>query len=328
MVTPALRALRRLYPAARLLVQGRAHLFPLLDGAGLFDAAMPLVRGAGAGRANRRRLAAEQPELAVIFPHSFRAAWDMFRAGIPMRLGYAREGRSWLLTHALPPHRLRRRIVPVPMVLQYLELAGALGAVPDGDGPRLAIQPQVASRAAVRMARWGLSDNLRLVGLNPGASFGPSKVWPVEHMAALGDRFQQEAGTRVVLLGGPGEESLLREIEGRMRTRPINTAEALVPLDELKAVLGRCALLVSTDTGPRHIAVALGTPTVCLMGPTDPRYTASHLGPSVVLRRDVPCGPCHYKVCPIDHVCLRSIAPDEVFSASLALLAEHAPTAR
>ena len=140
-------------------------------------------------------------------------------------------------------------------------------------------------------------------------------------MARVADAFQAEPGTRALLLCGPGEEGLARELEQAMNTVPINTAAELLPLDLLKVALHRADLLITTDTGPRHMAIALGTPAVVLMGPTDPRYTNSHLGPTVVLRRDdVPCVPCHLKVCPIDHRCMEWITPEEVVAAGRQLL--------
>ncbi|MGE3165559.1 MAG: lipopolysaccharide heptosyltransferase II [Planctomycetota bacterium] len=312
LVTPALRALRAAYPGASIVAQGRGHLRGLLHDSGVFDEFLALERGPRAGRANARAARATHADLAFVFPHSFRSAWEIFRAGIRRRYGYAREGRSLLLTDSLPTHRTGRRRFPVPMVLQYLELVAMVGAEPDRLGPQLGISSATRDRARAALERLGVADSDRLIGLNPGASFGPSKIWPVRYVAELADRLQSEWGRRVLLLGGPGEEALLRDVEARMRTVPFNTADSLVPLDELKAVLERCDAVVTTDAGPRHIAVAVGTPTVCLMGPTDPRYTHSHLGPSVVLRRDVPCGPCHLKTCPLDHRCLESITPIEV----------------
>lgn len=318
LVTPALRALRRAYPEARVVAQGRAHLEALLDGAWLFDEYLPTARGTGAGATNARAARAVGADVAFVFPHSFRSAWEVFRARVPRRFGYAREGRSILLTDSLSVHRKGGRRFPVPMILQYLELVAMVGAEPDACGPRLGIPEGLRARAVEALGRLGVRDGDRLVGLNPGASFGPSKIWPVEYVAELGDRFQSETGRRALLLGGPGEEGLLREVQSRMKTTPINTADALLPLDVLKVALERCDVVVTTDAGPRHIAVAVGTPTVCLMGPTDPRYTHSHLGPSVVLRRDVPCGPCHLKVCPLDHRCLRQISSTEVFEVARA----------
>ncbi|MCI0651327.1 MAG: glycosyltransferase family 9 protein [Planctomycetes bacterium] len=320
MATPALRALRRAYPKSQLIVNGSPHLFPLLAGAGLFDDAIPAATRRASAREAAAALHASRADVAVIFPHSFRAAWEVFRARIPRRYGYRREWRRLLLTDSLAPHREGGRIVPVPMVHQYLELVGMLGAVGDGEGPRLAVTAEDRQLGDRALQALGLRDGDRLIAFNPGASFGPSKIWPIEHLAKVGDALQEEAGTRVAILCGPGEEELARRLEAEMRTPPLNTASAVLPLNVTKAVLARARLLITTDTGPRHIAIAVGTPAVVLMGPTDPRYTNSHLGATIVLRRDVPCGPCHLKVCPIDHRCMRWIGPDEVLAAARTLL--------
>ncbi|MEM7164593.1 MAG: lipopolysaccharide heptosyltransferase II [Planctomycetota bacterium] len=319
MAVPALRALRQRYPQAQLLVQGRKHLRALLEGdsgddpataAPLFDDFLPDERGN-----NHKIIAAAKADLAVILPHSFRAALEVFRGRVPVRIGYATEGRTQLLTHSLTPARRGGQRFPVPMVLQYLELVGVVGALGDGRGPTLSIPAEVAARGAASLQRLGVQPDDRLVGFNPGASFGPSKIWPAEYVAATADHYQR-AGYRAAVLCGPGEEDLAREIEAQMETTPINTADAVLPLDELKVALARCELVITTDTGPRHMATSLGVPTVCLMGSTDPRYTNSHLGPCIVLQKDVPCGPCHLKVCPYDHHrCMREILPAEVIAA-------------
>ncbi len=322
LATPALRALRRRFPRAALAVAGGAHLTSLLGGGDLFDESAALARGASRAerRANVRALAALHADLAVILPHSFRSAWEVFRAGVPSRAGYRREGRGWLLTESLRPHRIEGRIVPVPMVFQYLELVALLGASGDGAGPALPVSDGARGAAERELLRLGHRAGERLIALNPGASFGPSKVWPIAYLAEVADALQREAGTRAIILCGPGEEGLARELRSRMTTPPLDMAGAPLPLDTTKAVLERAALLITTDTGPRHIAVAVGTPALVLMGPTDPRYTHSHLGPSLVLRRDVPCGPCHLKVCPLDHRCMREILPADVLLAARHLL--------
>lgn len=323
MVTPALRALRRAYPEAHFTVHCRPPLVQLLEGSGLFDEWIPVAKkGRGSARANSRALAAVGADLAFVFPHSFRTAWEVYRAGVPIRMGYAREMRSWLLTHALPPHRHGRKIFPVPMVLQYLELVALVGAQGDGRGPELGIPEPVRQAGEQALIDLGVTAADRLVAFNPGASFGPSKIWPVEYVAEAADQFQ-DRGYRALILCGPGEETLANEIAAAMRTQPINTASQMLPLDQLKVALQRSDLVVTTDTGPRHLAVAMGTPTICLMGSTDHRYTNSHLGNSMILRRDVPCGPCHLKVCPIDHKCMRQILPREVVEHGEQMIAQE-----
>lgn len=321
MATPTLRALRQRYPDAQLIVHGRKHLRPLLEGSGLFDEFLPDQRGQ-----NHKIIAEQQPDLAVILPHSLRSALEVFRAGVPIRVGYATEARKALLTHSLPPAHRGKDYFPVPMVLQYLELAGVLGALGDGRGPELDIPDDVRVRGATALEKLGVRPEDRLVGFNPGASFGPSKIWPTEYVATTADLYQRD-GYRAAILCGPGEEELAREVEAKMETTPINTADAVLPLDELKVALERCTLVVTTDTGPRHMATALGIPTVCLMGSTDHRYTNSHLGPCIVLRKEVPCGPCHLKVCPYEHHrCMRELSPELVIQAGARIL-QHAAAA-
>ena len=319
MATPALRALRRAAPDAELVVFGRPLLFGLLEGGDLFDRAVANHKGKGRVRANVAALREIGADLAVILPHSFRTAWEVFRAGIPRRVGYRREGRGWMLTESIAPHRVRGKIVPVPMVFQYLELVALLGAVPDGDGPKLPVSEELRARGDAALRELGVDDTDRLIVLNPGASFGPSKIWPVEYLSEVADHFMRE-GAKVLILCGPGEEELGATIAELCEGPVIDTGRAVLPLDITKPVLARANLMITTDAGPRHVSVSQGTPTIVLMGPTDPRYTDSHLGESVVLRRDVPCGPCHLKVCPLDHRCLREIRPAEVIEWSERLI--------
>ncbi|MCA8959179.1 MAG: glycosyltransferase family 9 protein [Planctomycetes bacterium] len=358
MATPALRALRRRFPGARIDLHGRAHLEPLLGGARLFDRFHALAPGSNPVEVARRSGA----DTAIVLPHSFRAAFEVFRAGIPRRLGYAREGRRRLLTHSLEPHRrpgrpslgsawrsarigfadrlskgwieraaeqepalLRERreresIVPVPMIEQYLELVGVLGAHGDGLGPTLGVPDDVAAGADEDLRELGLGPDARFVAANPGASFGESKVYPAELLATALDRLHASTGVPTLVLCGPGEEALADDVARRMVTPAISGSRRMLRLDRLKRAIGRAELLVTTDTGPWHIANALAIPSVVLMGPTDPRYTASHLDRSRVLRVDVPCGPCHLKRCPLDHRCMRGIAPEQVVDAARELV--------
>ncbi|MFQ5653845.1 MAG: glycosyltransferase family 9 protein, partial [Planctomycetota bacterium] len=158
---------------------------------------------------------------------------------------------------------------------------------------------------------------------------GGRTMRPVELLARAADLIEEREGLLGLILCGPGEESLARDLEAKRCEETPSTAAAPLPLDLLKVALERAEFLITTDTGPRHIATALGTPVVVLMGPTDPRYSASNLERTVVLRRDVPCGPCHRKACPFDHHrCLREIPPEEVAEAASRLHAAGRETAR
>ena len=158
--------------------------------------------------------------------------------------------------------------------------------------------------------------------MTPGASFGSSKLWPPAHFARCRRRDRTAARrSPVVLAPGPGEEALAQEIARAMREPALVLAEPPTSLAELVALIAGAALHLGNDTGPRHIAVALGIPTIVLIGPTDPRHTAHQLERQRVLREAVPCSPCGLKACPIDQRCMTRIAPERVVAAAAELLA-------
>lgn len=321
MAVAAIRALRRRFPDAEVILHGKAPFESLLGDSGLFERFLPRRGGRGAAAENAAALRALDIDVAVLLPHSFRSAWEAWRAGIPVRIGYAREGRGPLLTHALPPHRSGAAIAPVPMHHQYLELVALLGATGTPEDGNLGFGEEARVAADAWLARHGIGPGERPLGVNPGASFGSSKIYPSDLLATAIEQARHEGLGPVLILCGPGEEELARDIAGRLEGDVACAADEPPPLDVLKAILARCSATITTDAGPRHVATALGVPTVVLMGPTDPRFTNARLERTALLRRDVPCGPCHEKICPIDHRCMRMIPPGEVVDAVRSLLA-------
>jgi heptosyltransferase-2 len=273
------------------------------------------VRLLGLARELRRR----RFDLALVFPNSFRSALTCFLGGARERVGYRRNLRSWMLTRGVDYEWEGARRRPVPMPLFYAKLCEAAGIARGDLRPRLWVTEECEAKAAKWREELGIAPGEALVGLNPGASFGASKLWPPRYFAAFGDAITERWGVRTILFVGPGEEPIARDIEARMRTRPINTASRPLPLDVLKPFIRDLALLVTTDTGPRQYAVAFGVPVLVVMGPTDPRYSGIHLEKTEVVRHDVPCGPCHLKVCPIDHRCMEGITPEEMLERLEAL---------
>ena len=320
MATPALAALRAAHPGAEIVAEGRPYLAGLVRGLASVNRFLPEVR-ATSGRV--RALRGERFDWAVLLPDSVRSALAPFLARVPVRAGYARDPlRRALLTRALaPPHAAGRR-VPISMVERYLRITRALGcADPAERRTALAVDAAAASAVAKRLDEAGLAAGARALVLTPGASFGSSKLWPPAHFAAAADAIARRHGLAVVLAPGPGEEALAREIAGSMQERASVLADPPTSLAELVALIGSAALHLGNDTGPRHIAVALGTPTIVLIGPTDPRHTAHQLERQRVLREDVACSPCGLKACPIDRRCMTRIGPDRVVAAAAELLA-------
>jgi len=207
------------------------------------------------------------------------------------------------------------------MAEYYLEIARWMGLKTQADpSPKLYTATSVEDKAERLLSRYGIGSDELLVGLNPGASFGSSKCWPAEYFAQTAELFKKEYNAKLILFVGPGEESIAAEIERQTDTDLINTGSDEIDLELLKPLIRRCNLLITNDTGPRHYAVALNVPVVVIMGPTDPRYTASNLENTIVLRQELPCSPCHKKQCPTDHRCMRSITPEMVLQAGQELL--------
>lgn len=317
MATPALRALARRFPGARLTVAARQSGCALLEGLPWISGFLPLPAQPGMlqMRHAARQLGA-RPDLAVLLPHSFRAALFAWHTGARQRIGYDRGGRGWLLTRRVPPHREAGKIAPVYMVDEYLGLACALGAADDGAGPELAVAD--TDRAAVCAL---LPAARPIVAIAPGAAFGPSKCWPAERYAAVADALHARHGAACLLLIGPGEEATRDAVRTAARFPLIDVQGASPSIGKLKAAIEAAHLLIGNDSGPRHIAIALKRPVICLMGPTSPRYSTGPYEQGQVLRVDVDCGPCQKPVCATDHRCMTRISAENVVAAATPWLA-------
>ncbi|GMU93362.1 MAG: hypothetical protein AMXMBFR4_24200 [Candidatus Hydrogenedentota bacterium] len=317
MCTPALRALSRRFPNAALTVAGRAAACELLDGLRWVHRCVVIPHRPGpiAMLTEAWRLRAHARDLAVVFPHSHRSALLARMTGARRRLGYDRDGRGYLLTDRVGPHLVKGRIEPVYMAQEYLELVAALGCEDDGAGLELH-----ADEGALAQVRPALAGEGPLVGIAPGAAFGPSKLWPADRYAAVADGLTDRIGARCVLLTGPGEEAI-RDAVASVARRPLIRADADQPtIAKLKAVVSLLDLLVCNDSGTRHIAVAFKVPTVCIMGPTSPKFSAGPYERGEVLRVDVDCGPCQKPVCATDHRCMTRITTEWVLNSAVNLL--------
>lgn len=324
MAVPALRALREGFPEAGITLLVKPHLMAVLAGAPWYDRIRPLEiygdyhRWGRMGRA-AAALRGERFDLGVVLPNSFSAAWIFHRAGVPRILGYARNWRRFLLTDRVSAPRKWGAAVPVPMQRYYLDLVSRLGCAVDRTDLVLFVTAEERTTMEKRLREMGLSDTRPLVAIAPGASFGASKMWPPARFARAADAILEKHGGAALLLPGPGEEPAARAVAAAMRGR----AEVCWPpvsLGPLKAALEMCTVLLTNDSGARHVAEALRVPQVVVMGPTDRRYGAMSENYARVVRRDVRCGPCHLKVCPLDHRCMKLIQPEEVAAAAEAAL--------
>jgi heptosyltransferase-2 len=315
MATPVYECLRQNFPNAEISACIRPYARGILEDSPWFDHIVAFHDKQLSGmKMIRRELRRLQPEAGILLTNTTHS-WLTFRlAGISRLYGYRRNIRKHFLTGGPEPLRDGSKIRPVPMQDYYLEICRHLDLqIPDQPKPVLYISDQLASRGRELLARYGITDQDIVIGLNPGASFGSSKCWPPEHFARLAEMLQENYTCKLLLLVGPGEHEIASRIVSESRADIINTAPDKVDLALLKPLIKRCNLLITNDTGPRHYAVAFDRPAIVLMGPTNPVFTATNLERTRVLQEDLPCVPCHKKTCPLGHHnCMRQLLPDSV----------------
>ena len=327
MATPALRALRRGRPEARIRGVVRRTLAAVLRGSPWLDDFV--LHDIHAERSSlgklRARLAVARElqgsDLVVVLPNSFASAILAFASRAPRRLGYARRGRGWLLSDAAPAPREAGRFVPTAMERYYLDLVLRLGCPDTGTQVELFVEPDAEALCEARFSAAGISRRLPLVCLAPGAGYGPSKLWPVEYVAEVARELLAE-GAQVALVHGPGEQALADAIVARAGPGLVALGGERMSLSLLKSTLARAQLLICNDAGARHVAAAFEVPTIVLMGPTALGYTNMNLKRTKVLREPVDCSPCQLKVCPIDHRCMTRLLPGRVLAEARAALTQ------
>ncbi|MGE0537043.1 MAG: lipopolysaccharide heptosyltransferase II [Pirellulales bacterium] len=341
MATPALRALRRRYPAGTLVGVGRPFLRDLLAGTSWLD---ELIEFDPRGRDRRQRgfaflqrLRAARLDTVLLLSNSLRTAIWAWASGAQRRVGYVRNGRGPLLTTRL--HQKRETVAgrwwpasrwqPSPVLDDYLALAYALDC--PVESPRLELATTAAGERAADAAwqRLGLDSRRPVVALNSSGAYGAAKLWPRGYFVALARSIVQSLGHDVLVLCGPQERELAREIAAQAGlTRVVSLADEPLSLGLTKAALRRCRLLVTTDSGPRHLAAALHVPTVSLFGPTHRAWSENYHPHAIDLQRDVPCGPCQQRSCPLGHHrCMRELTVAEVCVAVEQLLSANSAAA-
>jgi heptosyltransferase II len=332
MATPALRGLRNRFPQARITFFGKAASLAVLDGSGLCDeTAADRVEGASQRQgalATGRRLRRGKYDLAVLLPNSFRSALIARWARVSRRLGYKRDGRGWLLTdHRLPPGS-GDGLAVYPAVDYYLDLVAELGATPDSHELKLGVSDSGEERAEQLLSDADFDSARPLVLLNPGSSFGPSKLWPADRYAAAADALTDQCNAQIIINAAPGEEAIAAAVAVAMEHPPlVNLADDANSLALLKSLLKRADVLITNDTGARHIGAAMQTGLVTIFGSTDPEWTIIDWPRERIIRANVECSPCQKKRCPNPqgatfHQCMTAIEPQEVIDAAKELLAE------
>lgn len=317
MAEPVLRTLAD--SGRELTLLAKRPLHPLLA---LLPGVVATIARETDDRATVASLAAAGCDEAFVLPNSFRAAKLVRDAGISRRFGYRSDFRGPFLAPAVARPRGHR-----PQIEDYRELLAAAGvAAPVDWTPRLELSPALRESGRLRLDRARIAHDARpLVGLFPGAEWGASKRWPWRRFAELATELRRRLPeSRQLVVAGPKEVWLaVRVFEESGKIHPVIGPD--LDLGALAGVLSHLDLLVTNDSGPMHLAAALGVPCVALFGPTDPRRTAPAGDGHVVLSRDLWCSPCFRRRCPLlHHGCLRGISVAQVADAAEARLRRNA----
>jgi heptosyltransferase-2 len=341
MATPTLRAIRKLYPNAEISYLLRRYVKPIYNGMPWADQLITYRTGKTKGRTGKgrifdlaARLRSAKFELAILLPNSFKTALICKMAGIPRVAGYDRDGRGFLLSDKLLPGvKEHGKFVPSPVVKYYMGLAHYLGSREREMKLELFVTDGERREADEVLARCGVEPGERpaaqghppRIVLNPGAQYGAAKCWLPEYFAQLADRLIDERNATVLISASPKERVIVDAISRQMKHAPIDLQRAGQSLGSLKEIIRRCDLMVTNDTGPRHIAAAFGVPVVTIFGPTHQEWTEINFALERKVAVKVFCGPCQKKTCPLDHRCMTLLTPAMVFDKAAELLGSASP---
>ncbi len=325
MSVPALREIRRIFAGARISLMVRPWVRDVYSAVDFVDEVLEYDKtGAHRGWRGALRMSREirsgRFDLAILLQNAFEAAFIARAAGIPRRLGYARDGRALLLTHApgIDPD-----IRKVHQCYYYLGILSGAGLLPGRLWETTAYTPSIAigvresdREAARRMLRaGGVEGRGGVVGINPGAYYGGAKRWLSERYARVADTLAEKHGARIVIFGAPSERRIADEV-ARLMTAPSLVLAGRTTLGELMGLIAECGLLITNDSGPMHLAAALGTPQLALFGSTSEIATGPLSPHARVIKHQVECNPCFLRECPIDFRCMTGISVEEVAAAA------------
>ncbi|HEV2489055.1 MAG TPA: lipopolysaccharide heptosyltransferase II [Candidatus Acidoferrales bacterium] len=319
MSIPALETVRAKWPQAEISVIARPWVADLYRVQPFADRVIPLSASANGLRGVERftkELRRERFDCALLLQNAFSAAWLAWRAKIPQRIGYARDGRSALLTSAV--HVPRSGEIPPHESYYYLELlrrAGWIDAWSQVEEIRLQVSSDAKESAEAQLLKAGIRTNSLRIAIAPGAAYGSAKCWIPERFAAVADGLVEDFGADVILFGADSEIGVSRQIASQMRHRPVNLA-GQTTIGQLPALFSRCHLFVGNDSGAMHVAAAAGIPVVAVFGSTDPQGTAPVTPRRTLVQNLVSCSPCFLRECPVDHRCMTRVEVDDVRNAA------------
>jgi len=323
MTLPAIASIRKTFPSAEIQVLAKPwvaevyKLSPDIDKIFLFN-----EPGEHQGIAGKIKLSAalnrERFDLAIYLQNAIEAAILGWLARIPLRAGYDSDCRGFLLTHPVP---LTKQIKSVYQVDYYLNMVKSLGCEPASREVALSAK-NIGDKAERSLRERGLSGVPVLIGLAPGAMYGPAKRWFPDRFGAAAKELEGAFNARVIIFGSKGDMEAAQTVQDAMKGTAVNIA-GQTDLSEAIALISRCSIFITNDSGLMHVAGALGVPALAIYGSTNPVTTPPPGRNSMIIRKEVPCSPCLKKVCPTDFRCMEDISTSEVVETAKAILIKH-----
>ncbi len=315
MATPILSDLRKAFPTAHITAMCRSPICELLKEDPEIDELFCFSKVSGFGRRSEKRNLIEKLrqgnyDLGVLLTHSFSSAWWFWLGKVHSRLGYESNGRKLLLTECLP---FPQTIQSQHLVVTYKTLLEPLGIPISKTAPRLYLTPKELFESRTLLRQRGIPDDSLVIGINPGATYGSAKCWLPERFREVTQRLLNERDVYIVYFGDQATASLVKEICVELPARVVNLAGA-TSLRELASLISHCNVLLTNDSGPMHIADAVGTPIIALFGSTSEVVTGPYRS-GTLIHKHVECSPCYQRTCPIDFRCMKQIEADEVYEA-------------
>jgi heptosyltransferase-2 len=309
MSLPAIRAVRGRFPEAELCILARPWVAAVYEGESAIDRILALRGGRLAAIQSIRT---EKFDLAIALPNSFDSALTLWGAGIARRIGYARDGRSFLLTDAV--RRPEPGSIPKHERYFYLELlrrSGIIDALPEVDEIHLEGREEARARGVK------LIGTTRAIGVSPGAAYGTAKRWIPERFAEAASAVAARIGASILIFGSVAEKDLCARVASLCGGRNLAGATTLREFIDMTAA---CSAYLSNDSGAMHLAAALGVPSVTVFGPTDETATGPVAANASLLRQPVECSPCLKRECPIDHRCMTRVSAEAVATEAIRLV--------
>lgn len=250
-------------------------------------------------------------DIGILFTNSFSSAFLFFLAGVKRCIGYKTDLRSLFLSNGIPLpknlDRLHQRDYYLEIVKKFVPGTGT------PKNPVLYLTNEEIDKAESVLENLGIYKNTKIIGMCPGASYGSAKMWQEENFKLLAEKITKNTNTKILIFGS-NEEKELGEIIRENIEDAINLC-GRTTIREMMALLKKCDVVITNDSGPMHVTAALNVPVVAIFGPTSTDRT-SPLGPSLIIKKEVSCAPCKYRICPLrNHECMEKISIEEVFEA-------------